>query len=225
MLVKLTRYKSLVRDLDICITAVSKLKLQCCVEVTPALIKTLILAEDHRNALHFGVDPVAIIRALKVRLTSGARQGASTVEQQLVRTLTQRYEKTPRRKIREQILAVMLSKHFSKDDLCSAYLSVAFYGSSLVGCVGIRKIRKAEPELNDASIVAYLKYPRSLTGFDERAAKHAMRVDHINQLLKGEIELFLLKKPVSSKPSASVPSPAARADLQLDDSPRNLLGK
>lgn len=221
MLVKFTGYKSLIRDLNFCVAEVSKLKLECCIEVTQSLIKTLVVAEDHRNALHFGVDPIAIIRALKIRLVNGVKQGASTVEQQLVRTLTQRYEKTPRRKVREQILAVMLGQHFTKDELCSAYLSVAFYGSSMAGCIGIQKIKRAKPDSTDASIVAYLKYPKSLTGSCERAAKHAKRVNHINHLLNGDIELFLLGRPANSELSGKIPNPTAEAGLHLKECPHN----
>lgn len=161
-------------------------------EVTESLIRTLVIAEDHRNSLHYGVDPIAIIRALKLRIFSGKKQGASTIEQQLVRTIVGRYEKTPRRKIREQVLAVMLSHQFAKEELAATYLKVAFYGSSLVGGRGIRKIRDYHPTSSDEAIVAYLKYPKPLRGSNDRARRHLNRVEHIKHLLKGDINLFLL---------------------------------
>lgn len=161
-------------------------------EITESLIRTLVVAEDHRSSLHYGVDPFAIIRALKLRIFGGKKQGASTIEQQLVRTIVGRYEKTPRRKIREQVLAVMLSQQFSKEELSAAYLKVAFYGSSLVGGRGIRKIRDYHPASSDEAIVAYLKYPKPLHGSNDRTCKHLNRVEHIKHLLRGDISLFLL---------------------------------
>ena len=142
--------------------------------------------------MHYGVDPVAMIRALKLRIVGGQKQGASTIEQQLVRTIVSRYEKTPRRKIREQALAVMLSQEFTKQEIAAAYLKVAFYGSSLIGGYGIRKIRNRHSPFSDETIVAYLKYPKSLRGFDSRAQKHVNRVEHIKRLLRGDVNLFLL---------------------------------
>jgi penicillin-binding protein 1A len=161
-------------------------------EITESLIRTLVVAEDHRSFLHYGVDPIAIIRALKLRIFGGKKQGASTIEQQLVRTIVNRYEKTPRRKVREQALAVMLSQQFTKEELAATYLKVAFYGSSLVGGHGIRKIRDYHSAFSDEAIVAYLKYPKPLRGSSDRARRHLNRVEHIKHLLRGDINLFLL---------------------------------
>ncbi|QWC50546.1 transglycosylase domain-containing protein [Pectobacterium atrosepticum] len=44
-----------------------------------------------------------------LRLTQNVIQGGSTIDQQLVRTLTGRYERTLRRKIREQAIAILLN--------------------------------------------------------------------------------------------------------------------
>ena len=66
----------------------------------------LFVAEDHRSQLHSGVDPIAIGRAFWVWLRWHRRQGASTVEQQLVRTILRMYAPTFLRKIREQLLAL-----------------------------------------------------------------------------------------------------------------------
>lgn len=152
-------------------------------EISDALIKTLVVAEDHRNALHYGVDPFAILRAFKVRLFEGRRQGASTIEQQLVRTLTGRYEKTPRRKIREQILAVMVASYFTKKQLSRCYLLVAYYGVGLVGVVGLKKLVELNCGCANEAIIAHLKYPRAIVYDGELAARHASRIEHIKLLL------------------------------------------
>lgn len=135
--------------------------------------------------MHYGVDPLAILRSIKVRLLQGRRQGASTVEQQLVRTITRRYEKTPRRKLREQVLAVMLNSKFDKPELASCYLKVAYYGRSLDGFKGIKSIKAGISSGADAIIVAYLKYPRTSSYDGLMARKHMMRVRHISKLLSG----------------------------------------
>ena len=76
-------------------------------EYVPSLIlkRLLISGEDHRYFLHPGFDVIAICRAIWRRLAWGVREGASTIEQQTVRVLKGRYERTLRRKVHEILLA------------------------------------------------------------------------------------------------------------------------
>lgn len=189
-IIKIVRYRKLLKDLEVCIFIVSDVNSRCCSEISNSLICTLIVAEDHRNSLHLGVDPIAIIRALKQRCFQGVNQGASTIEQQLVRTITGRYEKTPRRKFREQILAVMLCECFSKRELSVAYLKVAYYGHSLIGMSGIRKLSAQHSQMLDEVIVAHLKYPKPSVFSERQERKHSGRVQHIRRLLDGELKLL-----------------------------------
>lgn len=147
--------------------------LQRCLEVVdeaPMLpqrfVSTLIAAEDHRNSMHPGVDPIAILRVLLVWLQSGQVQGASTIEQQLVRVVLCRYDRTLRRKLREQIIAIALTRIRSKARIAMAYLCIAFYGSGRFGLSALT--RACGPNLEVAGqdrvsrIVARLKYPEPL---------------------------------------------------------------
>ncbi|MAA66350.1 MAG: hypothetical protein CL581_16460 [Alteromonadaceae bacterium] len=70
------------------------------------LRQALVVAEDHRNQLHYGIDPIAILSAFAGRVFKGKKRGASTIEQQFVRVITQRYERTVRRKIRGKRLGI-----------------------------------------------------------------------------------------------------------------------
>ena len=69
------------------------------------LSKLLISGEDHRFFYHLGFDIIAIARAVRNRLLYGRIEGASTIEQQLVRVLTNEYQRTFSRKIKEILLA------------------------------------------------------------------------------------------------------------------------
>lgn len=123
----------------------------------------LVSGEDHRHAQHPGFDLIAICRAVWRRLSSGKREGASTIEQQLVRTFTGRYEPTLRRKLREIMLAAFVDIHFPKDILPAVYLSVAYYGWQMNGYRQASRRLGLEPgrlTLNEAaSLVARIKYP------------------------------------------------------------------
>ena len=55
---------------------------------TPKLLQDAVLAvEDARFREHSGIDPKGMARALVAALTGGRKQGASTITQQLVRTM------------------------------------------------------------------------------------------------------------------------------------------
>ena len=71
------------------------------------LSKLLISGEDHRFFYHIGFDFIAIARAIKNRVLYNKVEGASTIEQQLVRVLTNDYQRTFSRKIREIFLVLI----------------------------------------------------------------------------------------------------------------------
>ncbi|HAS1009409.1 TPA: hypothetical protein I3771_004329, partial [Enterobacter cloacae] len=124
--------------------------------ISLSLIDTLRVAEDHRQLLHRGVDPIAIVRTIYLRLFKNIHQGASTIDQQFVRTITKRYEKTVRRKIREQMIAILIRKVSTADEICVAYISCCYFG---YGTYGIAKLIKTYANINDFDIVARVKYP------------------------------------------------------------------
>lgn len=149
-------------DLERCLVFVDQHKKS----VPPVFIDALVVAEDHRSMYHWGVDPIGILRALWIQVISGHIQGASTIEQQFVRVVTGRYERTILRKAREQLLAIALVRHRAKESIASAYLAVAFYGS---GCIGLEGLNaefgpylEYVGEHKALMFVCQLKYPRPL---------------------------------------------------------------
>ena len=156
------------------------------VEITfqTTFLKSLIAAEDHRNAYHLGVDPIAVLRAIYVRLLLGHFQGASTIEQQFVRVVSGRYEKKLARKMYEQLLAIAVSRRRSKHQIASAYLSVAFYGSGKIGVARLRAHLGNDLDLarrNDIrGMIARLKYPEPLKPTSAWQRKIRQRIEYIS---------------------------------------------
>ncbi|MAZ66927.1 MAG: penicillin-binding protein 1B [Kangiellaceae bacterium] len=98
-------------------------------DVPPVLVDALIASEDRDFYTHFGVSPKGIARALWVNLTSGkARQGGSTITQQLVKNYFLTSERTLWRKIREAAMSVLLEIHYSKNEILEAYLNEVYLG-------------------------------------------------------------------------------------------------
>ncbi len=93
-----------------------------------------IATEDRRFHEHSGVDTWGILRAMWVNMQAGStREGASTITQQVARTLFLNRDRTMNRKIREALLALRIEEHYSKDQILEIYLNQIFYGHNAYG--------------------------------------------------------------------------------------------
>lgn len=177
--------KTLRSDLENCLELVTRLG----ESIPDVFVDAVFLAEDHRNHLHPGIDVIAMFRAVWIRLLLGHVQGASTIEQQFVRVVTNHHEPTIRRKLREQMLALMIVRRSSKRRIASAYLAIAFYGSSSIGLDGLRS--EFGRNLGKVSFcqalefVAQLKYPRPRLPNKEWNARVAARINALHRLGAG----------------------------------------
>jgi penicillin-binding protein 1A len=131
-------------------------------EQIPQVMKdAMVSVEDRRFRSHIGLDPIGLARAVKVGAEKGAfRQGASTITQQLARTVFLNNNKTFDRKIREAILAMALEWNFSKDQILELYLNKVYFGG---GAYGVDSASRkffghpgAEISLPEAAIIAGL---------------------------------------------------------------------
>jgi 1A family penicillin-binding protein len=106
-------------------------------DFSPYLPNAVIASEDSRFYWHLGVDPLGILRAVIINFQGGGiREGASTVTQQLARSIFRDYvgtEDSLGRKVREAIVALKLETFYSKDDLMLTYLNRVYLGSGLYG--------------------------------------------------------------------------------------------
>ena len=151
------------------------------------LIDILILAEDHRNRFHIGVDILAIFRALYKRITSSTIEGASTIEQQLVRVIIGDYKKTICRKLKEILLAIYIRNNYDRKILALIYLDIAYYGTLYQSLDAIlKKYNLSKCDDIDlyicASIVARLKYPEPRKYSQKRLSQIKARSLHILKL-------------------------------------------
>ena len=103
-------------------------------KVSPVLRKAIVDTEDRRFYENNGIDYIGIVRALKSDVSSGGfAQGASTIEQQLVRNLYLSPQQTLGRKLTEACLAVQLDRRWSKDRILTAYLNDIYFGQEAYG--------------------------------------------------------------------------------------------
>jgi penicillin-binding protein 1A len=103
-------------------------------KIPEALQNAVIATEDERFYKHWGLDLVGIVRAFTVNvLAGGLREGASTITQQLARTLFLTQEKTLARKVREALLSIQIEKNYSKKQILEMYLNDIYYGEGAYG--------------------------------------------------------------------------------------------
>lgn len=99
----------------------------------PKVIIDILLLEDRRFFKHRGVELRAIPRAIKRWLRTGKLGGVSTIEQQLVRTVRNRRERSVSRKVSELALAILINFHRTKSEILLAYANSSYFGPRLYG--------------------------------------------------------------------------------------------
>ncbi len=100
----------------------------------PDIMKKAVLAiEDDRFFEHGGVDYLGIARAALHNLGGGARQGASTITQQVARNFFLSSEQTLKRKIYEVLLAWKIERNLSKNQILEVYMNQIYLGQRAYG--------------------------------------------------------------------------------------------
>ena len=104
-------------------------------EEIPVDLQNAVVAMEDRNFFsHPGISLRGIGRALLNDVVTGrAKQGASTLTQQLSRGVFLTQEKKLIRKIREIILAIQIEHQFSKREILQLYLNQIYLGSGAYG--------------------------------------------------------------------------------------------
>lgn len=100
----------------------------------PHLINAFIAAEDWNFFNHSGISYKGIIRSTIINCMKGKIvQGASTITQQLVKLLFFDGSRTFKRKIKEQVFALLVERQFSKQQILEIYLNHVYFGCGIYG--------------------------------------------------------------------------------------------
>ncbi len=157
----------------------------------PAVVRQAFLAaEDASFYSHPGIDFMSILRALRENLKEGqAKQGGSTITQQVVKNLLLTPEKTLARKIKEAILSYRLEQGLTKDEIFEIYLNQIFFGNTAYGVkAAVRSYYRKELSEVTLAEAAYLAgLPKAPSRFSplqnpDRARKRQLYV--LGQMVK-----------------------------------------
>ncbi|QHE77238.1 penicillin-binding protein 1A [Hydrogenophaga sp. PBL-H3] len=199
---------------------------------TPKLLQDAVLSvEDARFREHNGVDPKGMARALLAAVTGGRKQGASTITQQLVRTMLLTREFSAERKAKEIWLALKLEDELSKDRILEIYLNEIFLGQRAYGFAAASQTYFGKPldklSLAETAMLAGLPqnpyYANPVANFEratqrQRVVLERMRAtDAINdrQLAAARAEKLVIREPgTRSVHAAHVAEMARRAVVE-----------
>jgi penicillin-binding protein 1A len=103
-------------------------------EIPPRIVNSFLAAEDDNFFNHSGVDYTGIARAMFKNIKAGRIvQGASTITQQVAKSLLLSSERTYTRKIKDLLLAKRIEDKFSKEDILFLYLNQVYLGGGYYG--------------------------------------------------------------------------------------------
>jgi len=120
-------------------------------DIPDVMKKAVLSIEDDRFYEHGGIDYWGILRAAIHNATGGARQGASTITQQVARNFFLSSEQTLKRKAYEALLAYKIEKNLSKDQILEVYMNQIYLGQRAFGFSSAAQIYFGK-DLKDISV-------------------------------------------------------------------------
>ncbi len=138
-------------------------------DIPARIVEALVAIEDTQFFEHNGVNPDAISRAIIKDLKAMKLvEGASTLTQQLVKTLVLSREKKLLRKIKEALLAIRLETILTKEEILERYLNQVYFGHSYYGIKTAAQgyFRKDLYELNIKEVAILVGLPKAPSFYD-----------------------------------------------------------
>jgi penicillin-binding protein 1A len=161
-------------------------------EDIPKVFRDAVIAvEDANFYSHPGVDPEGMLRAaLRNLIRRRWSQGASTITQQLARTLFLTRAKVLHRKIEEMLLAIEIEQRFSKDQIFTFYANQVNFGHGNYGVEAASRFYFGKPAkeltLPEAALLAGLpQRPGDLSPIDYPKRALARR-NHVLKRMRDE---------------------------------------
>ncbi len=157
-------------------------------EIPKEFIKGLLATEDRAFYTHWGLHVERIFKAA-IKTLTGKKQGASTITQQLARTLYLDQAPTLDRKIREAYTAIKIEERYTKNEILEMYINSVYYGNGAYGLFvasqryfGKKPIDLTQPEI--AYLVGVINAPTAFNAF----------LNYNRGLRRRNVVLFMMKE-------------------------------
>ncbi|RPJ53571.1 MAG: penicillin-binding protein, partial [Acidobacteria bacterium] len=152
--------------------------------ISPHLRRAVVAVEDHRFYYHGGIDVIGVGRAASKNLREReVVEGASTLTQQLARTLFLSNSRTWGRKVKEAALALLLEQQLHKDQILELYLNRVYLSGGVYGVQPMARRLYGKPAreltLAEAAVIAgVIQAPSALSPWSnpDRAVRRSHTV-------------------------------------------------
>lgn len=131
-------------------------------------------AEDKNFYEHDGIDFTGIVRAVRNNIVNYGQGkslvGGSTITQQVVKNFLLTNEKSIERKIKEAILAMRISRVYSKDKILELYLNEIYLGEGSYGVAAAAQkyFNKSLDDLSIEEVALLAAQPKGPAGYDPK---------------------------------------------------------
>lgn len=137
--------------------------------IPPRVTEALVAIEDTNFFEHSGINIDAILRALIKDIKAMALvEGASTLTQQLVKTMILTRDKKLIRKLKEVLLSLRLETLLTKEEILERYLNQVYFGHGYYGIktAALGYFHKELDQLNLKEIAMLVGLPRAPSFYD-----------------------------------------------------------
>ncbi len=134
-------------------------------QLSPLLVKSVLVCEDRWYYWHPGFNPVSLVEATIDNVQAGRFvRGGSTLTMQIARMIEPK-ERTLPNKLLEICRAVQLELSYSKDDLLEMYFNLAPYGGNIegIGAAAYLYFGKSPDRLSMSEVAVLTALPASPT--------------------------------------------------------------
>jgi penicillin-binding protein 1A len=174
------------------------------IQAVPDRVKAAFLSAEDKNFYHHpGIDVMGLGRAVINNLQTGAKQGASTITQQVAKNFLLTKDQTYERKIKEAILSFRIEQAYSKDRILELYLNEIFFGLGSYGVAGaaLTYFDKSVNELTVAEAAYLAALPKGPSNYHPFRHTQAA-IDRRNWVIEQMIENGYVSREEGEKAKA-----------------------
>lgn len=191
-------------------------------QIPPNVVHAVLAIEDRRFYEHPGIDPIRMVGALVTNMTGDKPYlvGGSTITQQLVRNIflasvvANPTEKSLRRKITEQLMALVLERRASKSEILEFYLNEVYLGQR--GSFAIHGVAEGArlffgKDVNNlslaeaATIAGVIHSPHNLSPFTSPARSRDRRNVVLREMVQARFITAATAQAAEREPLTTVP--------------------
>lgn len=158
-------------------------------KISPHLKRAVIAIEDSHFYQHHGVNPGAVVRALRANWSEGRTvEGGSTLTMQLVKNLFLNPKQAFSRKLAESVLSMRVEQIFTKDQILEMYLNQVYWGHNTYGAETAAQsyFGKSAADLTlaeSAMMAGLIQAPENLSPFVNLKAAKQRQQEVLNRMV------------------------------------------